>query len=290
MPQSAVMVSGKAGIQPALATTLIRPNRGWVALDLRELWAYRELVYFFVWRDVKVRFKQTLFGVLWAVVQPVGLMIVFSLFLGRISGIGPVDIPYPLFVFAGLVPWTLFAKGLTGASDSLVAATNLIQKVYFPRLLLPIAALGSHLLDFAVGISVLLLLMLYFSVLPSAAVVMVIPLTVLVLALALALGVWLSAANVQYRDVHHLVPFVLQLWLFATPIAYSIEIVPTEWRGLYALNPMVGVVEGFRAVLLGRYSPEVGGAVAVSVAVTLVLLVSGLAYFRRVERTFADVI
>jgi lipopolysaccharide transport system permease protein len=270
--------------------TLIRPSHGRVALNLRELWAYRELVYFFVWRDVKVRFKQTLFGLLWAVVQPVGLMVVFSLFLGRISGIGPPDIPYPLFVFAGLVPWTLFAKGLTGSSDSLVAATNLIQKVYFPRLLLPIAALGSHLLDFAVGMSVFALLMLYFAIHPTAAILFVIPLTVLVLALALAAGVWLSAANVQYRDVHHLVPFVLQLWLFATPVAYSIEIVPTQWRWLYQLNPMVGVVEGFRAVLIGDVNPELGSALASSLVVTFLVLLTGLTYFRRVERTFADVI
>ena len=284
------MVPGSTGTQAAPVTTLIRPSRGRVSLDLRELWAYRELVYFFVWRDVKVRFKQTLFGVLWAVVQPVGLMVVFSLFLGRISGIGPPDTPYPLFVFAGLVPWTLFAKGLTGSSDSLVSATNLIQKVYFPRLLLPIAALGSHLLDFAVGLAVLVLLMLFFTFVPMPTIVFVVPLTLLLLTLALAVGVWLSAANVKYRDVHHLVPFVLQLWLFATPVAYSIDIVPTQWRWLYGLNPMVGVVEGFRAALLGNVYPELAGALVSSVAVTLLVLVSGLAYFRSVERTFADVI
>lgn len=272
------------------ARTVIRPRRGWVSLNVRELWAYRELAYFFVWRDLKVRYKQTVFGALWAVIQPFLLMVVFSLFLGRISGIAPAGVPYPLFAFAGLVPWTLFSQSLIGSSDSLVGASNLIQKVYFPRLLLPVAAIGSYLLDFVIAMVVLGLLMLYFGVLPSIAVLWIIPLTALALTVSLAVGIWLSAVNVRYRDVRYAVPFLVQLWLFASPVAYSAELVPAEWRTAYQLNPMAGVIEGFRWALLGQGTPPPVGAVVISAVVTAVVLVLGLAYFRRVERTFADVI
>jgi lipopolysaccharide transport system permease protein len=260
-----------------------------VALNLRELWAYRELAYFFIWRDLKVRYKQTLFGALWAVIQPFMLMVVFTLFLGRISGIAPEGVPYPLFAFAGLVPWTLFSQSLIGSSGSLVGAANLIQKVYFPRLLLPVAAIGSYLLDFVIAMAVLGLLMLYFGVLPTLTVLWVIALTALTVTTSLAVGIWLSAVNVRYRDVRYAVPFLVQLWLFASPVAYSAEIVPAEWQAIYQLNPMAGVIEGFRWALLGQSAPPVG-AVAVSAIVTVIVLVTGLAYFRRVERTFADVI
>jgi lipopolysaccharide transport system permease protein len=214
-----------ASDQPVAATTtiVIRPHRGWVSLNLRELWAYRELLYFFVWRDLKVRYKQTAFGALWAVIQPFMLMVVFSLFLGRISGIAPAGVPYPLFAFAGLVPWTLFAQSLIGSSDSLVGASNLIQKVYFPRVLLPVAAVGSYLLDFAIAMAVLGLLMLYFGALPSLAILWVIPLTALALATSLAVGIGLAAVNVRYRDVRYAMPFLVQLWLFATS--------STRWPG-----------------------------------------------------------
>jgi lipopolysaccharide transport system permease protein len=273
-----------------VAVVTIRPSRGWVALNLRELWSYRELAYFFVWRDLKVRYKQTAFGALWAVIQPFMLMVVFSLFLGRISGIAPAGVPYPLFAFAGLVPWTLFSQSLVGSSDSLVGASNLIQKVYFPRLLLPVAAIGSYLLDFVIAMAVLGLLMLYFGLLPSPTVLWVIPLTALALTTSLAVGIWLSAVNVRYRDVRYAVPFLVQLWLFASPVAYSAELVPAEWRTIYQLNPMAGVIEGFRWALLGQGTPPPVGAVALSGVVTAIVLVLGLAYFRRVERTFADVI
>jgi lipopolysaccharide transport system permease protein len=269
---------------------LIRPSRGWVALNLRELWAYRELAYFFVWRDLKVRYKQTVFGALWAIIQPFMLMVVFSLFLGRISGIAPASVPYPLFAFAGLVPWTLFSQSLIGSSDSLVGASNLIQKVYFPRLLLPVSAIGSRLLDFVIAMVVLGLMTFYFGILPSATILWVLPLTALAVTTALAVGIWLSAANVRYRDVRQLVPFLVQLWLFASPVAYSAEIVPPKWLWLYQLNPMAGVIEGFRWALLGQTSPPPVGAILVSTGVTAIVLVLGLAYFRRVERTFADVI
>jgi lipopolysaccharide transport system permease protein len=280
---------GPEGPQPVPVVS-IRPGRGWVALNLRELWAYRELAYFFVWRDLKVRYKQTAFGALWAVIQPFMLMVVFSLFLGRISGIAPTGVPYPLFAFAGLVPWTLFSASLTGSSDSLVGASNLIQKVYFPRLLLPAAAVGSYLLDFVIAMAVLGLLMLYFGALPSLAILWVIPLTALALATSLAVGICLSAVNVRYRDVRYAVPFLVQLWLFASPVAYSADLVPAEWRTLYQLNPMAGVVEGFRWALLGQGAPPPVGAILISTCVTAIILLLGLAYFRRTERTFADVI
>jgi lipopolysaccharide transport system permease protein len=272
-----------------LARTVIRP-RGRLALDLRELLAYRELLYFFVWRDLKVRYKQTAFGALWAVIQPFLLMVVFTLFLGQINGVAPEGVPYPLFAFAGLVPWTFFAQSLIGASDSLVSSSNLLQKVYFPRLLLPAAATGSYLLDYAIGLVVLGLLMLVFGVVPGLEALWILPLTGLALATALAVGIWLSAINVRYRDVRYAVPFLVQLWLFASPVAYSAAIVPPEWQALYQLNPMAGVIEGIRWALRGGGQPPPVVPVAVSACVTLLVLVAGLAYFRRVERTFADVI
>jgi len=274
----------------AASVIVIRPGRGWAALNLRELWAYRELLYFFVWRDLKVRYKQTAFGALWAVIQPFMLMVVFTLFLGRISGIAPEGVPYPLFAFAGLVPWTLFSQSLIGSSASLVGASNLIQKVYFPRLLLPVAAIGSYLLDFAIAMAVLGFLMLYFGVTPTVTVLWVIPLTALAVATSLAVGIWLSAVNVRYRDVRYAVPFLVQVWLFASPVAYAAELVPPQWQAIYQLNPMAGVIEGFRWALLGQGSLPPVGAVLASTIVTVVVLITGLAYFRRVERTFADVI
>lgn len=269
---------------------MIRPSRGWVGLGLSELWQFRDLAYFLVWRDLKVRYKQTAFGALWAIIQPLMLMVVFTLFLGRMSGIAPAGIPYPLFAFVGLVPWTLFSQSLIGSSDSLVRSANLIQKVYFPRLLLPASAIGSYLLDFVLAMGVLFLLMLWFGFLPSLTVLWLVPLTGLALLTSLAVGVWLSAVNVRYRDVRFAVPFLVQLWLFASPVAYSAQIVPTEWLWLYQLNPMAGVIEGFRWALLGQGAPPPVGAIVVSTVVTVVVLVLGLEYFRRVEQTFADVI
>jgi len=286
------MIARRRGTTPEPPAVIrIGPRRGWVSLNLRELWSYRELAYFFVWRDLKVRYKQTFFGALWAVIQPFMLMVVFSLFLGRISGIAPAGVPYPLFAFAGLVPWTLFSQSLIGSSDSLVGASNLIQKVYFPRLLLPVAAIGSYLLDFVIAMAVLGLMMLYFGFLPSPTILWLIPLTVLAVTTSLAVGIWLSAVNVRYRDVRYAVPFLVQLWLFGSPVAYSADLVPAQWRAIYQLNPMAGVLEGFRWALLGQKgAPPPVGAMLVSIGVTAVVLVLGLAYFRRTERTFADVI
>lgn len=268
----------------------IQPRRGWLSLDLPELWSYRELGYFLVWRDVKVRYKQTVFGAAWAIIQPFLLMVVFSLFLGRIGGIAPAGVPYPLFAFAGLVPWTLFSQSVVGSSNSLVVATNLIQKVYFPRLLLPISAIGACLLDFVIAMVVLVLMMLYFGVTPSPTVLWLVPLTALAVIAALSVGVLLSALNVRYRDIRYAVPFLIQLGLFASPVAYSADLVPNEWRTLYELNPMAGVLEGFRWALLGQGGAPPVETIIVSSAVTIAILAFGLMYFRRVEQTFADVI
>ena len=268
--------------------TVIEPGSGWRDLGIGELWAHRELLYFFIWRDLKVRYKQTFFGVAWAVLQPVLLMAVFSISLGRIPGVGPSGVPYPLFIFAGLVPWTLFAQSLTGASNSLVGGEAIITKVYFPRLLLPFAAVGSFVLDFVVALGVLVLLMLWFGVAPTLSILWVPALTLLALVTALGVGTFFAALNVRYRDVKYVVPFLVQLWLFASPVVYSSDLIPERWKTLYALNPMAGVVEGFRWAVIGGPRPD--ALILVSAAASAMILVGALFYFRRVERTFADVI
>jgi lipopolysaccharide transport system permease protein len=274
---------------PITPTVVIRPSRGWVALKLGELWEYRELLYFLTWRDIKVRYKQTALGAAWAVIQPFTTMVVFSLFFGRLAQMPSDGVPYPIFSFAALVPWTFFAYALGQASNSLVGSANLIKKVYFPRLVIPIASTLSGVIDFAIAFVVLLGMMLYFGILPTLAVLWLVPLTLLALVTSLGVGLWLSALNVQYRDVRYVVPFLTQLWLFATPIAYPSSLLPAEWRVLYALNPMVGVVEGFRWALLGTDTAP-GPMVLVSAAAAIILLVTGALYFRRMEKTFADTV
>lgn len=267
---------------------VIAPGRGRAAVDPRELWSYRELLYFFVWRDVKVRYKQTAFGALWAIGQPLALMAVFSLFLGRVSGLAPEGIPYPVFVLAALVPWTLFADGLLGASMSLTESSNLIQKVYFPRILLTASAIGSYLIDFLISLAVLAAVLVANSIELTPRLLAIVPLTAILLTAALGFGSCLAAINVKYRDVRYALPFILQLWLFATPVAYASSVVPEEWLPVYRLNPLVGVVEGFRwATLPGAPFPI--SVVAAAVTSVLVLAI-GLGYFRRVERTFSDLI
>jgi lipopolysaccharide transport system permease protein len=281
--------SRRAAPTEASAETVIRPSSGWAALRLDELWAHRELFYFLVWRDLKVRYRQTAFGALWAIVRPLGLMAVFTLFLGQLEGIAPTGVPYALFTLAALVPWTLFSQSLISGSESLVGAANLLQKVYFPRLLLPLSAVTSYVLDFAIGFALLLAFMLAFGVTPGLEALWALPLAALAVASALAVGVWLAAVNVRYRDVRHVVPFLTQVWLFASPVAYSSDLAPEGLRAVYFLNPMAGVIDGFRWALLGVGEAPVG-PMAVSAVVTLVVLVTGVAYFRRVERGFADVI
>jgi lipopolysaccharide transport system permease protein len=280
------ITSGERAVAPPI--TVIEPRHGWRELGIAELWGRRELLYFFVWRDLKVRYKQTFFGATWAVLQPALLMAVFSVTLGRIPGIGPIGVPYPLFVFAGLVPWTLFAQSLAGASNSLVGGEAIITKVYFPRLLLPFAAVGSFLLDFVIALGVLVLLMAWFGVVPSLAILWVPALTVLALVTALGIGTFLAAVNVRYRDVKYVVPFLVQLLLFASPVVYTSSLIPERWKTLYALNPMTGVVEGFRWAVIGGPRPD--DLIVVSAAASVLILLGALLYFRRVERTFADVI
>jgi lipopolysaccharide transport system permease protein len=273
---------------PAHDLVVIEPSRGWAALRLGELWSHRELLYFLVWRDLKVRYKQTVIGAAWALVQPVFTMLVFTLFFGRLAGVPSDGVPYALFSLAGLVPWTFFSNALMQSSNSLVSSASLISKVYFPRLVIPIASSLSGLLDFAISFALLIVLTLVHGPGPTPHVLWLPALLALALVTALGVGFWLSALNVQYRDVRHAIPFLTQLWMFATPIAYPSSLLGEPWRTLYGLNPMVGVVEGFRWALLGTSPP--GPLFALSAAAALLLLGTGALYFRRMERTFADVV
>lgn len=267
----------------------IEPSKGWVSLQLRELWEYRELLYFFTWRDIKVRYKQTALGAAWAIIQPLLTMVVFSLFFGRLAKVPSDGIPYPIFSYAALVPWVFFANGLTQASNSLVGSANLIRKVYFPRLMMPISSVVSGIVDFVLAFAVLLGMMLYYGVIPTLNVLWLPLFVLLALVTSLAAGIWLSGINVQFRDVRYVVPFLTQLWLFATPIAYPSSLLPEPWRTLYALNPMVGVVEGFRWALLGT-AQRPGAMIIVSTLMAVAFLVAGTFYFRRMEKTFADIV
>ena len=278
-----------AGTAPRAIVIRIEPSRGWVSLRLGELWRYRELLYFLVWRDVKVRYKQTALGAAWAIIQPVMTMVVFSLFFGRLAKMPSDGVPYPIFSLAALVPWTLFANGLGQSANSLVGNSNLIQKVYFPRLAIPIASVLSGLVDFAIAFVVLLLMMLYYGIVPTANVVWLPFFMLLALTTSLGVGLWFSALNVQFRDVRYVLPFITQFWLFATPIAYPSSLLSEPWRTVYALNPMVGVVEGFRWALLATDTAPGLVAVASSIA-SIVILIGGAFYFRRMERTFADTV
>jgi lipopolysaccharide transport system permease protein len=275
--------------QVVLPVTVIRRSRGFVPLDLRELWAYRELLFFLTWRDIKVRYRQTVLGALWAIIQPVFTMVVFTIFFGELAKVPSDGAPYPLFALAGLLPWTFFAYALSQAGSSLVGSQHLISKVYFPRRVIPISATLSGLVDLAIAFLVLMAMMAWYGYVPTLGVLFLPLFVLLALVAALAVGLWLAALNVQYRDIRYTIPFLTQLWLFATPIAYPVSLVPETYWTLYALNPMVGVVEGFRWALLGTGQPP-GMITLVSGLVVLALLVGGTYYFRRMERTFADVI
>jgi lipopolysaccharide transport system permease protein len=272
----------------ATPVLVIRASRGFLRLNLKDVWEYRELLYFLVWRDIKVRYKQTALGAAWAIIQPVMTMVVFSVFFGRLAKVPSDGIPYPVFAFAALLPWQLFAFSLTESSNSLVGSQNLITKVYFPRLVIPLASVLAGIVDFAIAFVVLLGLMLYYQIRPTAAVVWLPLFVLLALATALSVGLWFSALNVKYRDVRYTIPFLTQFWMFATPVAYSSTLIPQPWRAWFGLNPMAGVVEGFRWALFGK-SGGPGGLLWVSVAAVVLLLTGGLFYFRRMESTFADI-
>ncbi len=286
------MSSDFPGSAPAAAetsVTVIRPSAGWVPLDLTELWAYRELLYFLTWRDIKVRYKQTALGAAWAILQPVLTMVVFTVVFGKLAKIPSDGLPYPVFSFCALLPWQLFSYALSQASNSLVGSQNLITKVYFPRLIIPLSSVLAGLVDFAIAFVILLALMAGYGVRPGWQVVFL-PLFVLfAMVAALAVGLWLSALNVEYRDVRYTIPFLTQFWLYASPVAYSSTLVPARWRVLFGLNPMAGVIDGFRWALTGRTSAP-GPMTIVSAVVVLALLAGGLYYFRRMEKTFADVV
>jgi len=268
--------------------TVREPQKG-ISFRLKELYEFHELIYFLVWRDLKVRYKQTALGVAWAVLQPFLTMIVFTIFFGNLANVPSDGLPYPIFSFTALLPWQLFSNALTNASNSLVNNRDLITKVYFPRIILPFASIIAGLVDFCIAFLVLAGMMVYYGTVPSAAVIALPLFILLAMITTLAVSLWLSALNVQYRDIRHIVPFLTQIWLFVTPIAYPSSLVPEKWRFLYGLNPMAGVVEGFRWALLGKSTIDVT-LLLVSSFMVVCLLIGGLIYFRRMDRTFADVV
>lgn len=266
----------------------ISPPKKWIPLDLVELWNYRELLYSFTWRDVKIRYKQTALGFLWAIIQPLCMMLIFTVFFGRLAKIPSDGIPYPLFVLAALLPWTLFAEGLTRSTNSMIVNANIMTKVYFPRLIMPLSGILSPLVDFVFSFLILVVMMAWYGFIPTLNIIFLPLFILLALATSLGIGLWLSALNVQYRDFQYTIPFMIQLWLFASPVVYPASLVPEPVRFLYGLNPMAGVIEGFRWALLGTEMP--GAMILVSVGMVVVLLVSGAFYFRKMEQYYADVV
>ena len=272
---------------------VIEPQHGWISLQLRAIWQYRELLYFLVWRDIKVRYKQTALGITWIVIQPIVTMVIFSILFGRLLNVPSGDIPYPIFVYTGLLPWNYFANSLNRSTTSLVRSSHLITKVYFPRLVIPISAVLSGLVDFTISFLVLIGLMMYFRISPTTQIILLPAFLLLAMCTALGFGLWLSALNVRYRDVNHLIPYIIQIWMYLTPVIYSVTLIPEQFRFLLALNPMTGVVGGFRWALLGSETADISlisPLFILSIAISLIVLVSGAIFFRRTERTFADII
>jgi lipopolysaccharide transport system permease protein len=273
---------------PEKPVVTIEARKSWVALNLRDVWAYRELLYFLMWRDIKVRYKQTALGAAWAVIQPLVTMIIFTYFFGKLAKLPTEGVPYPIFVYAALLIWTFFSNGVTSAANSLIGNSNLITKVYFPRLIIPSAAVGAGLLDFGIAAVLLVAMLVYYGFSVTWAYLMILPLLVLTTLFALGVGIWFSALNVRYRDVRYALPFLIQIWFFLTPIIYPSSLVPEEWRWLLALNPLTGIVESFRASLFGRQVPWL--ALAYSGGLALIMLVYSSYTFRRMERSFAEFI
>jgi len=272
----------------SIPTLIIKPPKQWVPVDLNELWAYRELLATFISRDIKIRYKQTVLGFLWAIIQPLFMMVIFTIIFGGFAQIPSEGIPYPLFSFAALLPWMLFSEGLTRSTMSMVANANIMTKVYFPRLIMPISGILSPLVDFAVSMSILVLMMAYYGYVPTFNVIFLPLFILLALATSLSTGLWLSALNVKYRDFQYTVPFIIQLWMYASPVVYPASMIPESIRTFYYLNPMAGVIEGFRWALLGTEIP--GAMIFVSVGAVAALLVSGMFFFRRMEQYYADIV
>ena len=277
--------------KPAVGTPVIRiePSTSWLRLGLKELWDYRELLYFLVWRDVKVRYKQTAIGAAWAIIQPVLTMVIFTLVFARFAKMPSDGLPYPIFVYAALLPWTYFSRALNQSTISVVGNARLITKVYFPRLLLPASAILSGLIDFGVSFVFLVGMMLWYGIMPGWGTLLLPCFIFLAMLTALSVSLWLSVINVRYRDVGQAIPFLIQIWMFVSPVAYPVSVVPEKWRLLYSLNPMAGVIEGFRWALLGNKTPDIV-PIVISVIVVLALLFGGIIFFKRMEETFADVV
>lgn len=275
--------------QPQEEIIFLRPSKGWSALNLRDLWRYRELIYFLTWRDIKVRYKQTVLGAAWAIIQPLLNMVVLSIIFGRFANMPTDGIPRPIFTYSALLPWGLFSKALSDAGRSMLSNRSMVTKVYFPRLIIPLASVLGGLVDFLIQFVILIGMMVYYKFYPTPAIVTLPFFLLLSLTTALGVGLWLSALNVLYRDVGYIIPYLTQLWLLLTPVAYSVSVVPEQWRLLYSLNPMVGVVEGFRWALLGS-APPPWPLLMVSTLISFTLLISGMFFFRRMERTFADMV
>jgi lipopolysaccharide transport system permease protein len=284
--QTQVAMAAKPAEYPVVR---IEAHRAWLVVDVPELWAYRELLYFFVWRDIKVRYKQTVIGAAWAVLQPVLTMIVFSLFFGKLAKIPSGGLPYPIFYYCALLPWMYFATAMQGATNIVLDNQRVITKIYFPRVVLPIAAVLAGLLDFTISFCIFLTLMVYYRIIPTASIIWLPAFLLLTVLTALGMGLWLSALNAMYRDVRYVVPFLVQFWMFASPVAYPSSLVPEKWRWLYGLNPMAGVIEGFRWALTGHGQPP-GILLAASSAAVVLLVFSGLVYYHAVEGTMADIV
>ena len=283
---NASLINGSSDYK--VPVTIIRPLRGWLPIDLKELWEYRELVYTFAMRDIKVRYKQTALGAAWAIIQPFMMMVVFTVFFGKLAKIPSEGIPYPLFSYAALLPWTLFSEGITRSTNSMITNASIMTKVYFPRLVMPISGILSPLIDFIIAFFILILMMLYYGFAPTINIIWLPIFILLALMTSLGVGLWLSAFNVQYRDFQYTLPFLIQLWLFASPVTYPSTLLPESYRWLYGMNPMAGVIEGFRWALLGTSPPS--SMVAFSFAIVMLLLISGAYYFKRMEKTYADVV
>jgi lipopolysaccharide transport system permease protein len=288
MEQSMSSAEALDHVLPAEPVVRIRPSRKWAVLDLDELWAYRELLYFLTWRDVKVRYTQAVLGIAWAIIQPLVTMVVFTVFFGKLAKVPSNGVPYPIFSYAGLLPWSFFAAAVTAGSNSVVGSSNLIKKVYFPRLIVPAAAVAAALVDFAIAFVVFIGLFAYYRFVPTWNLLLFLPLVVLTTLFALAVALWTSALNVKYRDVRHAIPFVVQVWMFVSPVIYPSSLMPEKWRWVLTINPMTGIIDGFRASLLGQ--PVMWGSLAYSGAVTLAALLFAAFSFRHMERQFADVV